>query len=53
MLSVHLLGGFRVVAGGHEVATDTWRLRKGPQVVQLLALTERGSGTELVTRRGG
>ena len=38
MLSVHLLGGFRVVAGGHEVATDTWRLRKGPQVVQLLAL---------------
>ena len=38
MLSVHLLGGFRVVAGGREVMEDAWRLRKGPYLMQLLAL---------------
>src|SRR5688500_11547618 len=38
MLSVHLLGGFRVVAGGREVPAGAWRLRKGPHLIQLLAL---------------
>ena len=37
-LDVHLLGGFRVVAGGRGVPDSAWRLRKGRHVIQLLAL---------------
>ena len=35
---VHLLGGFRVVVAGRDVAADAWRLSKARALVTLLAL---------------
>src|SRR6266536_1382863 len=39
-LELFLLGGFRVVAAGEEIADDDWRRRKGKALVKLLALAE-------------
>src|SRR3972149_4633593 len=44
-LELYLLGGFRVVAGGTEVADDEWRRRKAKALVKLLALA---AGHELL-----
>ena len=38
LLRVALLGGFRVAVGEHELAANTWRLRKAADIVKLLAL---------------
>jgi DNA-binding SARP family transcriptional activator len=37
-LRIHLLGGFRVLAGGASVIDQSWRRRKAASIVKLLAL---------------
>jgi DNA-binding SARP family transcriptional activator len=37
-LRIHLLGGFRVSVGTHEIADNEWRLRKAKALVKVLAL---------------
>jgi predicted ATPase/DNA-binding SARP family transcriptional activator len=37
-ISIRLLGGFAATRGGVEVAASAWRLRKGRELVKLLAL---------------
>jgi DNA-binding SARP family transcriptional activator len=39
-IRVELLGGFRALVGGGEVAADAWPTRRAAELVQLLALVE-------------
>jgi predicted ATPase len=39
-VEIELLGGFRAVRGGEPVENSAWRLRKGRELVKILALAE-------------